>query len=159
MANLIQIKHSDLSPTIDLLGKLGVTVEDFNDLRRYQDFACQVAALFTERRAKIEAALGDKEELALRAIEDFNDPRLLFDIAYKAMLVSVCKAALAKISIYDAYHVARTHPHLEVAKEALKYVSENGVWVLWCDLGVKNNQARRQLVAEEYKKRHGQWPY
>jgi hypothetical protein len=151
--NLFQIKLSDLGPTLTVLSGAGVSMEDFNDVRRYPRFRDEVVRLFTERRAKIDMALGDDEGLALLAIKELDDPKLLRDIIDNALLVSACRAAIKKIPSYEAYHVARTHPHMEVVKAALVCTDDRNLWVLLSSSACAG--MRHQLAQAEYRRRFG----
>ena len=84
MWSLVQIPHSDLTATLEILHKLGVDQESFREIRSKPGFARKVAAVFRERQWLIDKATGSDVQKALIALEGVFDKETLVDVALRA---------------------------------------------------------------------------
>ncbi len=130
-----------------MLAKLGVDEKDFEDLRLYPEFAKQVAAVFIERRAKIEMALGRDETLALLATKELSDHKLLVYIAKWARLDIAAEAAMRKIPPSELAEIARKHSELSRVKIAARILPTPQLMFLLQDGFVEGD--RRRILAGE----------
>lgn len=153
MGSLVHAELCDVMASLEVLDKLGMVMEDLDQVRRYPGFARKVAELFNVRRRTFEMAIGGDEALAILAINafEYEEPRFMAEIAKKAKLVKAACHATAKLPSHEIYHIARLHEDPVVVEFAVGLTSDNDLWSLRCGDGVKN--VRRELVEAEYQRR------
>lgn len=152
MGDLIRIPNCEVGPTLAVLDELGVTREDFSDLRRHPHFAKAVAGLITERRNLICEAMRRSGEQGLQAAAklDHRDVALLVDVINKAKYNEVAEFLVPKLPPKKLSEVALGHDVASVAMLAASLLPLANLLALLNELG---DCARGMLLAGVYQKR------